>query len=78
MIKGAIAFVLDPIVLGIFFMVLQHEIIAVGLCQDAGGCDGKILAITFDDGGMRDFFVGLEPIAIDDDKRWLFLELVQR
>jgi hypothetical protein len=26
---------------------------------------------------MRNFFVRLEPVAINDDERWLFLQLVQ-
>ena len=77
MIKRPIAFVLDPIVRGIFLVMLQHEIIAVGLCKDACCCDGKIFAITLDDGGVRNFFVRLEPVAINDDERWLFLQLVQ-
>lgn len=77
MIKRAVALVFFPVVMRIFFMVLQHEVVAVGFCQDAGGCDGVVLAITFDDGGMRNFFVRLEPVAINDDERWLFLQLVQ-
>ena len=76
-IKRAIALVFFPVVLGKFFVVLQHKIIAVGFCQDAGGCDRIILAITFDDGGMRNFFVRLEPVAIDDDERWFFFQLIQ-
>ena len=58
-------------------MVLQHEVVAVGLCQNACCCDGEILTITFDDGGMRNFFVRLEPVAIDDDERWFFFQLIQ-
>lgn len=65
---GGIACVVVPTVVRVLFVKLQHEIVATGFGQNAGGGDREVFAIALDDGLIIDEGIGFETIAVDDDK----------
>ena len=70
---GGIAFVLRPTILRIVGGEAEHFVVAEGLGENAGGGDGKVFAVAFDDGVVGDdyfagwFVIVVEAVAIDDD-----------
>ena len=52
MLLGGIALIAEPIVLGIFFSQTVHIVITIGLCQNTGCSNRKILSVAFDDAGV--------------------------
>lgn len=61
---GGIGGILVPAVLGEFFVQCEHVLIAMGFGEDAGGCDGFVLAIAFDDAMVRQLLVFVESVAV--------------
>ena len=57
--------VLRPVVLRKFIMKVFHIIIAVGLGQNAGGCNGSIDAVALYHAFMRDFSKRREPVSVN-------------
>lgn len=49
---GGITLVAVPSVLGVLLMDILHEVVPVGLGQDARGSYGKVFSVTFHDGGV--------------------------
>jgi len=74
---GGIAGIVVPTIVRILLVEFLHVVVAVGLGEDGGGCDGEVFAIAFHDGGMgqgmtllgtvRVFIVGVESVAVDDE-----------
>ena len=52
MLTGGIAFIACPVVFGKLMVQILHVIIPIGLCQNAGGSNGSINAITLDNGTL--------------------------
>lgn len=75
-LAGGVAFVLGPVVLREFVMYFLHVIIAVGLGQYAGRCNGGIKPIALDDAFMRNPFIRGEPVAVDQQEFRLRVELL--
>ena len=71
-----VTLVREPVVLGVFPCQLVHVVITIGLGLDACSSNGKIFPVTLHDGGMGEVLVGLELIAIHNDRLWTHLELV--
>ena len=51
MFLGGVALVGEPVVLGIFLGQLVHVVVTIGLGEDAGSCDGEVLAVALHDSG---------------------------
>src|SRR5574344_2522809 len=75
---GGISLVAFPVVLRVLLRQFVHVVITVGLRQDAGGSNGKILTIPLYNGGMGEVTVFFELIAIYDDIFGTQLELIER
>ena len=75
MLLRGIAFVREPVILGVFLGETVHVVITVGLGEDRSGSDGEVLAVAFDDSGMGDVggnitnhgTVGTKAVTVDDD-----------
>ena len=52
MFFGGITLVAEPVVLGIFLCQTVHIIVTIGLGEDAGGSNRKVLAVALDDTGV--------------------------
>ena len=72
-----IALVRLPVVLRIFLVEFVHIVVTECLCEYRRGGDGQILAVAFDDGGVGQGAVGLEPVSVDDDGLRSHGELVE-
>ena len=60
---GRIPLVLVPMILGIFLVNLEHEIVSISLCQDAGRSDTHVFPISLHNGCVRQVLIFVEPIA---------------
>ncbi len=75
-LAGSIALVLDPVVLREFVMYFLHVVIAVGLGQYAGCGNRGIKTIALDDAFVGNPFIRGEPVAVDQQKLGLRIELL--
>ena len=76
-LECGVARIVIPTIVWVLLVKGVHVVVTIGLCQDRGGSDGEIFAIALDDGLMGQITIGLEAVAIDDDKLWANLELVE-
>lgn len=53
MFLGGIPLVTIPVIIRIFLVKAVHVVITIGLCQNGGGSDGKVLPVSFHYGSMR-------------------------
>lgn len=77
-LPGSITLVLNPVVLREFVMYFLHVIIPVGLGQYAGRSYGSIDPVALDDAFMGNSFIRGEPVAVDQQKLGLWIELLYR
>ncbi len=63
-LRGAVAFIAVPVVMGKRLVQLQHIIVAVGFGQYAGGCNGGIEGIAFYNTMVWRLFPGSKPVAV--------------
>ena len=62
---SGVAFIGIPAVEGVFLVQLSHELVAVSLGEDAGGGDGHILCVAFDDACVGNIGFVIETVAVD-------------
>ena len=74
---GGVTGIGEPAVLGVDSGLFCHVGIAVGFCQDAGGCDGRVASIPLDVTAVRNV-VGLESVAVDQRVVWSEGQGIQR
>lgn len=64
---GRIAFVGVPTVMRIDYVLLFHEVVAVGFGEYRGGCYGLVFAVALDDAGEWYSLFVVEAVAIDEE-----------
>lgn len=62
-----IAFVLVPMIDGIFFVKPRHAVVPVCLCQNACRGNAHVLAVALDDSSTRQIVVWAEAVSVDDN-----------
>ena len=68
MFAGGVAFVLFPIVEGIFVSDAHHVFVAVCFCEDRGSCNRGVGCISFDDTLIRNVEIGSKSVAVDKEQ----------
>lgn len=66
-----------PCIHFVFFMQFSHVSIPVGLGKHAGSGDGRVYSISFNYAMVRNFFVWLKPVAINQKYFRLIFEFIQ-
>lgn len=64
---GRIAFVGVPTIMRIDYVLLFHEVVAVGFGEYRGGCYGLVFAVALDDAGEWYSLFVVEAVAIDEE-----------
>ena len=68
-LRRRVALVGEPIILWKLLCKVVHEIITIGLSENARGSDGKVFAVALDDGGVRQGLTVIEQgqaiVAVD-------------
>ena len=72
-----VALVAMPVILWIFLGKFVHIVVAVGLCEYAGGGNGEIFPIALHYCGMWQVVIGLEPVSVNYYCLWAHLQLVE-
>ena len=72
-----VTLVREPVVLRIFLSKTIHVVIKIGLGENRGSSGSQLFTIALNDGGMRDILVFLEAVAIDNNRLWAHLQLVE-
>ena len=74
MFACGVAHVAFPAIGGIVGSEAYHEVVAIGLGQDAGSGDRHVFAVAANDGAVGDEVVGFESVAVNDDVLGLWCE----
>ena len=64
MFLGGIPLVTIPVIIRIFLVKAVHVVITIGLCQNGGGSDGKVLPVSFHYGRMRQVPIFFKAVAV--------------
>src|SRR5450631_1283522 len=63
-----VSLIVKPVILRVFSMELLHEVVPVGFSHDAGCCNGCINPVSTDHALMRNLFILIEHMPVDQQK----------